>query len=109
MGCQQPLVLRKCLKGTNRYFVVGDCYVEGCARGEPLLGNHPDHIGFNLIGDTAKVKSRCFRKLRSGELFREVPRLGSLGVDLEELRGRLAEDIGAVLGVPPEVLRERTL
>lgn len=26
VGCQQPLVLRNCLKGSNRYSVVGECY-----------------------------------------------------------------------------------
>lgn len=108
VGCQQPLVLRNCLKGSNRYSVVGECYVEGCARGEPLLGSLPGHIGFSLVEGTARsVWSRRFRDVRSGELFREDPRLESLGVDLDEFRVRLAEDPEAMLSLPPEMLRER--
>lgn len=108
VGCQQPLVLRKRPDGTDRYSVVGECYVEGRARGEPLLGNLPGHIGFALIEGTGTYGwQRCFRDMRSGELFREDPRLASLGVDLEEFRGRLAEDPEAMLSVSPKVLQER--
>lgn len=108
VGCQVPLILRKCVKGSNLYSVVGQGYVEGCARGEPLLGNLPDHLGFGLIEGTAKLGwPRCLRDLRSGELVREDPRLKSLGVDLEEFRGRLAEDPEAMLSLSPEVLQER--
>lgn len=108
VGCQQPLVLRNCLKGANRYSVVGECYVEGCARGEPLVGNLPDHIGFSMIEGTAKLEwSRRFRDLRSGELFHEDPRLESLGVDLHEFRARLADDPEALLSLLPEVLQKR--
>ncbi|KAI7783842.1 hypothetical protein LA080_011315 [Diaporthe eres] len=108
LGCQQPLVLRNCLKGTNRYSVVGECYVEGCARGEPLVGNLPGHIGFSMIEGTAKLEwSRRFMDLRSGEIFHEDPRLESLGVNLEEFRARLTEEPEAMLSLSPEVLRKR--
>lgn len=108
VGCQQPLLLRKCPEGPDRYSVVGKCYVEGCARGEPLLGDLPEHIGLSLIEDTAmRGWPRNFRDMRSGELSREDPRLESLGVDLDEFRARLAEDPEAMLSVPPDVLRER--
>lgn len=108
VGCQQPLLLRKCPMGDSRYSVVGECYVEGCARGEPLLGSLPEHIGFSLIEGTAKLGwSRRFRDLRSGELFCEDPRLESLGVDLEEFRQRLAVDPEAMLTLSPDVLQER--
>lgn len=43
VGCQQPLVLRNCLKGTSWYSVVGECYVEGFACGEPLVGSLPNY------------------------------------------------------------------
>lgn len=105
VGCQQPLLLRKCPTGENKYFVVGECYVEGCARGEPLLGNLPEHVGFNLTWtDGTSGWSRCFRDSRSGELFREDPRLERLGIDLQEFRMRLAEDPEAVLSLSPELL-----
>lgn len=108
VGCQQPLVLRKCPDADGRYFVVGECYVEGCARGEPLLGNLPDHIGFSLVEGTSGLGwSRRFRDMRSGELYCEDPRLESLGVDLDEFRERLAEDPEALLSLSPEVLQER--
>lgn len=108
VGCQQPLVLRKCQEDHTKYTVVGECYVEGCARAEPLLGNLPDHIGFSLIEDTASLAwSRRFMDLRSGEIFCEDPRLENLGVDLEEFRRRLAEDPEAMLSLSPELLRER--
>lgn len=107
VGCQQPLLLRKCFEGSNRYSVVGECYVEGCARAEPLLGNLPDHIGFSWILGTAGIAwSRCFRDQRSGESFREDPRLRNLGVDLDEFRQRLAVDPEAMLTLSPEVLQE---
>lgn len=108
VGCQQPLILRKCPEGSNRYSVVGECYVEGCARAEPLLGNLPDHIGFGWMEGTPQDKwSRRFRDLRSCELSREDPRLESFGVDLGEFRRRLAVDPKAMLTLPPDVLQER--
>ncbi|KAL1857040.1 hypothetical protein Daus18300_010488 [Diaporthe australafricana] len=112
VGCQQPLVLRRNLDRDNCYSLVGECYVEGCARGEPLLGSLPDHIGFEMIinNETWRARkrpSRSFRDLRSGEPFGEDPRLKSLGVELHDFRGRLAEDPEAILSVAPEVLMER--
>lgn len=108
VGCQQPLLLRKCIMGESRYSVVGECYVEGCARGEPLLGSLPEHIGFSLIEGTSRPGwTRRFRDLRSGDLFCEDPRLESLGVDLEEFRRRLAVDPEAMLTLSPDVLQER--
>lgn len=108
VGCQRPLVLRSRPGGESRYVVVGECYVEGLARGEPLLGSLPDHIGFSVVrNQTAPRVSRCFRDLRSGELFREDPRLGSLGVDLGEFRTRLAEDPQATISLEPDVLLDR--
>ncbi|KAF3769359.1 hypothetical protein M406DRAFT_355265 [Cryphonectria parasitica EP155] len=108
VGCQQLLVLRKHSGGNERYSIVGECYVEGCARGEPLLGRLPDHVGFSIIRNRSMVgESRRFRDLRSGDLFCEDPRLGSLGVELEEFRARLAKDPEAMLDVAPEVLRAR--
>ncbi|KAJ0116357.1 hypothetical protein J7T55_007337 [Diaporthe amygdali] len=107
VGCQQPLVLRRCLNGANQYSVVGVCYVEGCARGEPLLGNLPDHIGFSWIEDTVRLGwSRRFENLWSGELFQEDPRLESLGVVLGEFRKRLSENPEATLNLAPEVLQK---
>lgn len=90
------------------YSVVGECYVEGCVRAEPLLGNLPDHIGFSMIpSTTTPVWSWVFRDLRSGELFREDPRLDSLGLDLEHFRAQLTEDPKTMLSVAPEVLMAR--
>lgn len=107
VGCQQPLTLRKC-PADDKYFVVGECYVEGCARGEPLLGNLPEHVGFKWIDGTFGVGwLRCFIDLQSGELFREDPRLERLGIDLDEFRIRLAEDPEAILSLTPELLLER--
>lgn len=110
VGCQQPLVLRKPPGGSrdDRYTVVGECYVEGCSRAEPLLGNLPDHIGFSMIPSlTQPGLSRVFRDLQSGEQFGEDPRLESLGVDLGHFRAQLADDPGAMLTVPPDLLMER--
>lgn len=108
VGCQQPLILRKHPEGSNRYSVVGECYVEGCARAEPLLGNLPDHIGFSWKEGTAMIWwSRRFRDLRSGKLYREDPRLESLGVNLDEFRRQLAVDPETMLTLSPDVLQER--
>lgn len=106
VGCQQPLILRRSGGGGgNGHSVVGECYVEGCARGEPLVGNLPDHVGFSMNPSPTKPGlSRVFRDLLSGELFSEDPRLASLEVDLGPFRAQLSEDSDAMLSVAPEVL-----
>lgn len=112
-GCQQPLVLRKSIGGgPNRYSVVGGCYVEGCARAEPLLGKLPDHIGFSIIpSQTTPGWSRRFIDLSSGDVFSVDPRLHSLGLDpkldLEHFKEQLIEDPNTMLSVEPELLMKR--
>lgn len=109
VGCQQPLVLRrKTSHGPHRYSVVGECYVEGCSRAEPLLGNLPSHIGFELTTSSkAPGWSRRFRDIRSEETISEDPRLHRLGVDLGSFRAHLAEDSDALLSLAPDDLMAR--
>lgn len=103
VGCQKPLLLRRQLSGENQYSVVGECYVEGCARAEPLLGNLPDYMGFDFDLD----HNWCFRDLRSGQLYYEDPRLEGLMVDLGDFRAQLSVDRQATLTVAPDVLLKR--
>lgn len=106
VGCQQPLVLRRCCSrenGNPKFSVVGECYVEGCSRAEPLLGNLPDYIGFS----PSSARKWCFRDLRSGELFNEDPRLEGLQVELEDFRAQLTNDPQATLSVAPGILLRR--
>lgn len=112
VGCRQPLLLRRDLVDNAKNSVVGECYVEGCARGEPLLGNLADHIGFKLDYQGQSSRSsrgftRCFRDLDSGWLFNEDPRLKSLGLDLSKFRERLKNDPEPMLSIAPEVLLAR--
>lgn len=108
VGCQQPLVLRRHPSGEHEYSVVGECYVEGCTRAEPLLGNLPDYIGFTMRSSaTTSDRSWCFRDLRTGEVFYEDPRLEGLGVDLEDFRDHLVAKPQSMLTVAPDTLLER--
>lgn len=108
VGCQQPLVLRRHLRDSDEYSVVGECYVEGCARAEPLLGNLPEYVGFSTRSSTTTSdRSWCFRDLRSGELFYEDPRLERLNVDLEDFRAQLVTVPHSMLTVAPTTLLER--
>lgn len=103
VGCQQPLILRRHPCRESGYFIVGECYVEGCARAEPLLGSLPNDIGLSVRAG----KKWCFRDLRSSELINEDPRLEDLEVDLGEFRAQLAGDLQATLSVAPDVLLRR--
>lgn len=113
VGCQQPLVLRRQIGGGvggggHRYTVVGECYVEGCARGEPLVGRLGDEVGFMLEPSPTRAGlSRVFRNLQTGDVSREDPRLVRLGVDLGRFRAQLADDCDAMLRVAPEELMAR--
>lgn len=109
VGCQQPLVLRRQVGGGgHRYAVVGECYVEGCARGEPLVGRLADEVGFMLKPSPTRAGlSRVFRNLQTGDVSREDPRLVRLGVDLGRFRAQLADDCDDMLRVAPEELMAR--
>ncbi|KAJ4388243.1 hypothetical protein N0V93_008850 [Gnomoniopsis smithogilvyi] len=111
VGCQQPILLRRDSAAAAKYSVVGECYIEGYARGEPLLGNLPDHIGFSVDNRSQSSRteggvSRCFRDLRTGMLSVEDPRFKDFGVDLNTFLIRLNNEPGAMLTLAPAVLLE---
>ncbi|KAF4633144.1 hypothetical protein G7Y89_g4978 [Cudoniella acicularis] len=44
LGCTNPLVMRRTTENSNRYEVVGECYVDSIMRGEAFLGPLPEGI-----------------------------------------------------------------
>ncbi|KAI7782308.1 ankyrin and het domain protein [Diaporthe eres] len=101
LGCSCPIILRETPSGA--YLVVGPCYMHTVNQGEALLGPLPGHVRRLLVSEDGPAVYR-WKDSRSGALFRDDPRLESLGVDPENF-GKRGE--GSKLRVDPELLRRR--
>ncbi|KAG6353465.1 hypothetical protein INS49_005646 [Diaporthe citri] len=78
VGCSVPMLLRRVDK--DRFLVVSECYVEGLADGEGLLGPLPQGIRGVWAPNERGQWMRGLEDVRTGETFFRDPRMESLGL-----------------------------
>jgi hypothetical protein len=79
LGCDILMVLRDAQQ--NKYQTIGAAYVDGCMKGEGLVGPLPAHVDMLLHETREGLNQWRFRDRRSGDVSMEDPRLGSLPPD----------------------------
>lgn len=78
VGCSVPVLLRRVDK--DRFLIVSECYAEGLADGEGLLGPLPQDIRGTWAPNERGQWMRGFEDVRTGETFFRDPRMESLGL-----------------------------
>ncbi|KAK7702884.1 hypothetical protein SLS64_009495 [Diaporthe eres] len=78
VGCSVPMLLRRVDK--DKFLVVSECYAEGLADGEGLLGPLPQGIRGTWAPNERGQWMRGFQDVRTGETFFRDPRMESLGL-----------------------------
>jgi hypothetical protein len=87
LGSSSLVVLRPA--ASNKYYVIGVCYVRGLVDDESYLGPLPSLWKVQFRKGTSQLFTRGFLDTLSGQTSSEDPRMGQLPSDWEKVEGAI--------------------
>ncbi|KAI0809608.1 heterokaryon incompatibility protein-domain-containing protein, partial [Xylaria sp. FL0064] len=95
LGSDFPVTIRYADAQSEKYYVVGRCYVHEMMLGEPLLGPLPDNLRAVILGNEFDRLGFIDESTTESEMIYEDPRLEKLGVDLSNYKRAIRQDKSA--------------
>ncbi|KAI1346386.1 heterokaryon incompatibility protein-domain-containing protein [Xylaria sp. FL0043] len=93
LGSCFPVTLRYADAQSEKYYVVGRCYVPEMMLGEPLLGPLPENLRpVTVLGNEYDRLGFIDESTTESEIIYEDPRLEKLGVDLSNYKRAIRQD-----------------